>query len=71
MITEYTAQSIVQQQERELTRTLERRRLAAERAVNAHGGDRLALIAHLARESRASRATGPKATGGARLHPAG
>jgi hypothetical protein len=52
MITEFTAQSIVHQQEHELVRTLERRRLAAERAVNEHGGERLALIAHLARESR-------------------
>ena len=52
MITEFTAQSIAQQQERELVRTLERRRVAAERAVAQHGGQRLALIAHLAREGR-------------------
>ena len=52
MYTEFTAQSIAQHEERELVRTLERRRLAAERAVNQHGGERLALIAHLARESR-------------------
>lgn len=52
MITEYTAQSIAQQQERELVRTLERRRVAADRAVAQHGGQRLALIAHLAREGR-------------------
>ena len=52
MITEFTAQTIAQQQERELVRTLERRRVAAERAVAQHGGERLALIAHLARESR-------------------
>ena len=56
MITEFTAQSIAHQQEHELVRTLERRRLAAERAVNQHGGERLALIAHLARESRKARA---------------
>ncbi|MFC5679349.1 hypothetical protein [Aeromicrobium endophyticum] len=66
MITEFTAQSIAHQQEHELVRTLERRRLAAERAVNEHGGDRLALIAHLARESR--RAAAPRATS---PHPAG
>lgn len=52
MYTEFTAQSIAQHEERELVRTLERRRLAAERAVNQHGGERLALIAHLAREGR-------------------
>jgi hypothetical protein len=66
MITEFTAQSIVHQQEHELVRTLERRRLAAERAVNEHGGDRLALIAHLARESRKARSTVA-----GHLHPAG
>ena len=66
MITEFTAQAIAHQQEHELVRTLERRRLAAERAVNEHGGDRLALIAHLARESR--RAT---ASAAGHLHPAG
>ncbi len=57
MFTEFTAQSQVQQQERELTRTLERRRVAAERAIQQHGGERLALIAHLARESRRARRT--------------
>jgi hypothetical protein len=55
MITELTAQSIAHQQEHDLVRTLERRRLAAERAVNEHGGERLALIAHLARQSRRMR----------------
>ena len=55
MFTEFTAQSQVQQQERELTRTLERRRVAAERAIQQHGGERLALIAALARESRRAR----------------
>lgn len=57
MFTDFTAQSIAQHEERELVRTLERRRLAAERAVNQHGGERLALIAHLARESRKAKAT--------------
>ncbi|KQX75200.1 hypothetical protein [Aeromicrobium sp. Root472D3] len=61
MFTEFTAQAQVQQQERELTRALERRRVAAERAIEQHGGERLALIAHLARESRRARPT----TGGA------
>ena len=66
MITDFTAQSIAHQQENELVRTLERRRLAAERAVNEHGGERLALIAHLARQSRR---TPPRAT--TSLHTAG
>lgn len=52
MYTDYTAQSIAQHEERELVARLERRRVAAERAVEQHGGERLALIAHLARESR-------------------
>ena len=54
MITEFIAQSEHQQHERELTQRLERRRVAAERAVQDHGGERLAVIAFLARTSRAT-----------------
>ncbi|MEJ7635990.1 hypothetical protein [Aeromicrobium sp.] len=61
MITEYLAQADTQQRERELVETLERRRVAAERAVEHFGGNRLALIAHLARTARAS--------GGVNAHP--
>ncbi|MCU1679104.1 MAG: hypothetical protein JWM93_3862 [Frankiales bacterium] len=61
MYTEFIAQSDYQQQERELTQRLERRRVAAERAVQQHGGERLALIAHLARKGRAaSQSRGPR-----------
>ncbi len=55
MINEFTSQIETHQAERELTRRLERRRIAAERAVQEHGGERLALIAHLARQARATR----------------
>jgi len=55
MYTDFIAQSESHQQERELTERLERRRVAAERAVQEHGGERLALIAHLARQARATR----------------
>lgn len=55
MINEFTSQVETQQAERELTQRLERRRVAAERAVQEHGGERLALIAHLARQARATR----------------
>lgn len=53
MINDYTAQIESHQRERELTERLERRRIAAERAVQRHGGSRLAVIAHLARQARA------------------
>lgn len=52
MFTEFTVQSEIQQQERELVQRLERRRVAAERAVEQHGGQRLAVVAHLARRAR-------------------
>jgi len=55
MINDFIAQSESQQHERELTQRLEQRRIAAERAVQQHGGERLALIAHLAREARKPR----------------
>ena len=57
MITEFIAQVDSQQHERELVETLERRRVAAERvAAQRFNGDRLALMAHLARTARATRA---------------
>lgn len=57
MITDFIAQVDNQQHERELVQTLERRRAAAERAAaERFNGDRLALIAHLARTARATRA---------------
>lgn len=64
MYNDFIAQVDAEQQERELTDRLEQRRIAAERAVQDHGS-RLALIAHLARESRAPRSRGLTA------HPAG
>jgi hypothetical protein len=57
MLTEFTILSDSHHQQRELAIALERRRVAAERAVAAHGGDRLALIAHLARQARLARGT--------------
>jgi hypothetical protein len=67
MFTEFTALSDAQQHERELAVRLERRRTVAERAVQQHGGDRLALIAHLARRAREAareaRPTSPTAAG--------
>lgn len=57
MLTEFTAQTQVHHHEQELTERLERRRVAAERAVAEHGGERLALIAFLARQARAPRRT--------------
>lgn len=56
MINDYIAQIDNQQHEAELVNTLERRRVAAERDSMRFDGDRLALIAHLARTSRATRA---------------
>ncbi|TGN32569.1 hypothetical protein [Aeromicrobium chenweiae] len=56
MYTDFIAQVAIQQHENELTERLERRRVAAERAVVEHGGERLAVIAHLARQARATRA---------------
>jgi len=57
MITEFIAQVDIQQHERELTRSLERRRAVAERvAARRFDGDRLAMIAYLARQARATRA---------------
>ena len=55
MITDYIAQVDNQQHERELVETLERRRVAAERVARLYNGDRLAVIAHLARSARATR----------------
>ncbi|MCW2841545.1 MAG: hypothetical protein JWR55_3028 [Aeromicrobium sp.] len=55
MYTDFTAQSDIQQQERELTARLERRRIAAERATAQLPGGRLELIARLARQARATR----------------
>jgi hypothetical protein len=57
MLTEYIAQVDNQQRERRLVETVERRRATAERiAAERFNGDRLALIAHLARTARATRA---------------
>jgi len=57
MITDYIAQVDSQQRERQLVQTIERRRSTAERvAAQRFNGDRLALIAHLARTARATRA---------------
>ena len=65
MINEHIAQLEAQQYERELAGRLERRRIAAERAVREHGGERLAVIAHLARQARRSpRAVGRTAVAG-------
>lgn len=55
MINDYIAQVDHQQHERELAVRLEHRRIAAERAVQEHGGERLALIAYLARQARVTR----------------
>ncbi len=58
MITEYIAQQEIHNRERELVTSAERRRLAAEKAAAAKfNGDRLALMAHIARQARAARAT--------------
>jgi hypothetical protein len=57
MLTDFIAQVENQQHERELVETIERRRVAAERAVaDRFEGDRLAFMAHLARTARATRA---------------
>jgi hypothetical protein len=57
MITDYIAQQEIQNRERELVVKVERRRVAAERAAAEHfNGDRLALMAHIARQARATRA---------------
>ena len=56
MITDFIAQVDNQQHERELVETLERRRVAAERAARRFNGDRLAVVAHMARTARATRA---------------
>ncbi len=57
MITEYIAQQEIQNRERELVTKVERRRVAAERAAaTKFNGDRLALMAHIARQARATRA---------------
>lgn len=57
MITEYIAQQEIQNRERELATKVERRRVAAERvAAEKFNGDRLALMAHIARQARATRA---------------
>ena len=57
MITDYIAQVDNQQRERQLVESIERRRVAAERVTaQRFDGDRLALMAHLARTARATRA---------------
>ncbi|MDR7086515.1 hypothetical protein J2X11_001354 [Aeromicrobium panaciterrae] len=57
MITEYIAQQEIHNRERELVTKVERRRVAAERAAAKNfNGDRLALMAHIARQARATRA---------------
>lgn len=58
MYTDFIAQSESQLHESDLNRRLERRRVTAERAVAAHGGERLALMAALARQARQTRTTG-------------
>lgn len=58
MTTDFIIQTEYRQRERELARSVERRRAAAERAAERFGGDRLALIAYLARSARATRAVG-------------
>ena len=62
MYTEFAAQVEAQQHERELTERLERRRVEAERAVQEHGGERLAVIAFLARQTRAGRGVAGRPT---------
>ncbi|MEH3033959.1 MAG: hypothetical protein PGN07_07930 [Aeromicrobium erythreum] len=52
---EYIALQENDLREQDLTARLERRRQAAERLVAAHGGERLAAVAALARRSRATR----------------
>lgn len=57
MISEYIAQQENRNRERELVTNAERRRVAAERAAAENfNGDRLALMAHIARQARATRA---------------
>lgn len=56
MISEFIAQQEIHNRERELAITVERRRVAAERAAEQFNGDRLALMAHIARQARAARA---------------
>jgi hypothetical protein len=56
MTTDYIAHTEYHYHEAELVEQVERRRIAAERAVKRFDGDRLALIAHLARTARATRA---------------
>ena len=57
MITEYIAQQEIHNRERQLVTNAERRRVAAERvAAEKFNGDRLALMAHIARQARATRA---------------
>jgi hypothetical protein len=55
MNTDYTTQIENNQHERELVESLERRRIAADRAAASFDGDRLALLAHLARAARRDR----------------
>lgn len=57
MITDYLAQQDIQHREHEVAQSAERRRVAAERvAAEQFNGDRLALMAHIARQARATRA---------------
>ncbi len=56
MISDYIAQQDSLNRERELVTKVEQRRLAAERMADEHfNGDRLALMAHIARQARAAR----------------
>ncbi len=64
MITDFIAQQESQHREYEVVQTAERRRVAAERAAAEHfNGDRLALMAHIARQVRATRAIAAKPIG--------
>lgn len=57
MITEFIALQDIHNREREIATNAERRRVAAERiAATQFNGDRLALMAHIARQARATRA---------------
>ena len=57
MINDYIAQQEAHSRERETVTNAERRRVAAERAAAENfNGDRLALMAHIARQVRATRA---------------
>ena len=60
MNTDYMTQVEHRRHEAELAETLERRRVAAERDAMRFDGDRLALMAHVARAARATRVVTPE-----------